>query len=317
MLIGVRQGACAFLTRGGIGLFNEHEKNWRFFKVFNIVIVTLLCLTIILPFLNIFALSLNDGTDAQRGGIYFFPREFSFENYIEVFKQSTILNALGISLFRTIVGTIISVLLTAMAAYALKSKTLPGRKSITFFIFFTMLFSGGIVPYYLVLTELNLTNTIWVYIIPSLYSVWNILIMRTFFQAIPDSIEEAARIDGCSEFQIFLKIIMPMSKPVIATIGLFNAVAHWNDWFSGSFYVRDAGLKPLATLLQEMLTRQAAMADALLRNSGAYAALEKVTVTGDSLKMATIILVVLPIIMIYPFVQKYFVKGVNIGSMKE
>ena len=152
-------------------------------KLSILIIVALLCLSIILPFLNILALSFNEGTDAQRGGIYFCPREFSFENYIEVFKQSTILNAFGISLFRTVVGTIISVFLTAMAAYALKTKTLPGRKVITFFIFFTMLFSGGIVPYYLVLTELNLTNTIWVYIIPSLYSVWNILIMSTFFQA--------------------------------------------------------------------------------------------------------------------------------------
>lgn len=298
-------------------MLDDHNKSWRFFKALNISIVILLSLSIILPFLNILALSLNEGTDAQRGGIHFFPREFSFENYLEVFKQSSILNAFGISVFRTVVGTIISVFLTAMAAYALKTRTLPGRKVITFIIFFTMLFSGGIVPYYLVLTELQLTNTIWVYIIPSLYSVWNILIMRTFFLQIPDSIEEAARIDGCSEFQIFIRIILPMSKPVIATIGLFNAVAHWNDWFSGSFYVRNPELKPLATLLQEMLTKQQAMADALLRNSGAYAMLEKITVTGDSLKMATIIIVVAPIIMIYPFIQKYFVKGVNIGSVKE
>jgi putative aldouronate transport system permease protein len=296
---------------------HHRKKSWNFFKVLNYTIVMLLCLSIILPFLNILALSFNEGTDAQRGGIYFIPREFSFQNYLEVFKQSTVLNALGISLFRTVVGTAISVILTAMAAYALKTRTLPGRKVITFFIFFTMLFSGGIIPYYLVLTELNLTNSIWVYIIPSLYSVWNILIMRTFFNQLPDSVIEAAKIDGCSEFQIFFRIVLPMSKPVIATIGLFNAVGHWNDWFSGAFYVRDPGLKPLATLLQEMLTRQQALADALLRNSGAYAALEKITVTGDSLKMATIIIVVAPIIIIYPFIQKHFTKGVNIGSVKE
>ncbi|MEH7273654.1 carbohydrate ABC transporter permease [Neobacillus vireti] len=298
-------------------MYRERKKSWSFFHVLNYTIIILLCLSIILPFLNILALSFNEGTDAQRGGIYFFPREFSIENYIEVFKQSTVLNAAGISIFRTVVGTVASVFLTAMAAYALKTTTLPGRRVITFFIFFTMLFSGGIVPYYLVLTDLNLTNTIWVYIIPSLYSVWNLLIMRTFFQGLPDSVIEAARIDGCGEFQIFLRIILPMSKPVIATIALFNAVAHWNDWFSGSFYVRDPELKPLATLLQEMLTRQQALADALLRNSGAYAALEKITVTGDSLKMATIIIVVAPIILVYPFVQKHFAKGVNIGSVKE
>ncbi|GHH97783.1 maltose ABC transporter permease [Neobacillus kokaensis] len=293
------------------------QKSWSFSQILNIFIVALLCLSIILPFLNILALSFNEGTDAQRGGIYFFPREFSVDNYLEVFKQSSVLNALGISVFRTVVGTAISVLLTAMAAYALNTRTLPGRKFITFFIFFTMLFSGGIIPYYLVLTELNLTNSIWVYIIPGLYSVWNILIMRTFFSQLPDSVFEAARIDGCSEFQIFFRIVLPMSKPVIATIGLFNAVGHWNDWFSGAFYVRDPNLKPLATLLQEMLTRQQALADALLRNSGSYEMLEKITVTGDSLKMATIIIVVAPIIIIYPFIQKHFTKGVNIGSVKE
>ena len=276
-----------------------------------------LCLSIILPFLNIIALSFNDGGDAQKGGIYFVPRDFTLDNYIEVFKQSTILNALGISLFRTIVGTVISVFLTAMAAYALKSKTLPYRKTITFFIFFTMLFSGGVIPYYLVLNDLNLTNTIWVYIIPSLYSVWNLLIMRTFFLTIPENIEEAAIIDGCNEFQLFTRIIIPMSRPVIATIALFNAVSHWNDWFTGSFFVRDSELRPLATLLQEMLTTQKALSDALKQNSVSYEMLERVTITGDSLKMATIIIVVIPVLFIYPFIQKHFNKGVNIGSMKD
>lgn len=299
-------------------MYDQYDRTYRFFNIFTYGIIILLCLSIILPFINILALSLNDGADAQRGGIHFWPREFSFENYISVFSQSNILKGFGISIFRTVVGTVISVFLTALAAYALKTKTLPGRKLITFFIFFTMLFSGGIVPYYLVLTELNLTDTIWVYIIPSLYSVWNLLIMRTFFMQIPDSIEEAARIDGCNEFQVFIRIILPMSKPVIATIGLFNAVAHWNDWFSGSFYVRNPDIKPLATVLQEMLTSQEALSELLMHNSGAtFELLDKVTVTGDSLKMATIIIVVLPIVMVYPFIQKHFAKGVNIGSVKE
>lgn len=308
----------ASFHHGGIRMYDQYDRSYKIFKLFTYGIIILLCLSIILPFLNIIALSLNDGADAQRGGIYFWPREFSLENYISVFKEANILRAFGISLFRTVVGTFISVFLTALAAYALKSKSLPGRKFFTVFIFFTMLFSGGIVPYYLVLTELHLTNSIWVYIIPSLYSVWNILIMRTFFAQIPESVEEAARIDGCNDFQIFMRIILPMSKPVLATIGLFNAVAHWNDWFSGSFYVRDPELKPLATLLQEMLTSQQALSELLMQNSGAnFELIDKITVTGDSLKMATIIIVILPIVMVYPFIQKYFVKGVNIGSVKE
>lgn len=207
----------------------------------------------------------------------------------------------------------------SMAAYALTIKTLPGRRVISFFIFFTMLFSGGAVPYYIVLTKLKLTNTIWVYVLPSLYSVTNILILRTSFNSLPYSVIEAARMDGASELTIFRKIVLPMSKPVIATITLFTAVGHWNDWYAGTFFVRKANLKPLATLLQEMLTRQEVLSDIILKNSGAdgYRALEKVTITGQSLQMATIIIVILPIILIYPFIQKYFVKGITIGSIKE
>lgn len=291
----------------------------RWYRFVNYALIILLSLTIILPFLHVLAISLNTGIDAQKGGILFWPREWTFENYIEVFKQENLMNGLFISLFRTVVGTVVSVALMSMAAYALTIKTLPGRKFITFFIFFTMLFSGGTVPYYLVLTELNLTNTIWVYIIPSLYNVMYILLLRTSFNQLPYSVIEAARIDGLSEFKIFRSIVLPMSKPVLATISLFTAVGHWNDWFSGTFYVREPFLKPLATLLQEMLTRQAALSDILLRSSGmhAYAHLDKVTITGESLQMATIIVVMIPMVLVYPFIQKYFVKGITVGSIKE
>ncbi|MEG0292904.1 carbohydrate ABC transporter permease [Enterococcus sp.] len=295
----------------------QESKSEKIFKVFNYTIVSALCLTIILPFLNILALSFNQGADSERGGIYFWPRAWTLENFSEVFRASDIMNAMGISIFRTVVGTFVSVLLTALAAYALKKKSLPGRRMLTFFIFFTMLFSGGTIPYYLVLKSIGLTNTIWVYIIPGLYSVYNIMIMRTFFMSIPVSLEEAARIDGATEFGIFFKLILPMSKPVITTIALFNAVNHWNDWFTGAFYVRNAKLRPLSTLLQEMLTKQEALSEALLRGTASYDSLSRITLTGESLKMATIIVAVAPIIVIYPFVQKHFVKGVSIGSIKE
>lgn len=288
-------------------------------RILNVILISLLCLSIVLPFMHILALAFNSGTDAQRGGILFWPREWSIENFIEVFKQDNLMNGLMISVFRTVVGTAVGVALMAMAAYALTIKTLPGRKYITIFIFFTMLFSGGMIPYYLVLTELNLTNTIWVYIIPSLYSVTNILLLRTFFTQLPISVIEAARIDGSGEFKIFRTLVLPMSKPVLATISLFTAVGHWNDWYSGTFYVRDEMLKPLATLLQEMLTRQNALSDILLRSSGAQAfeMLDRVTITSESLQMATIIVVMLPIVCVYPFIQKYFVKGITVGSIKE
>ena len=285
----------------------------------NYALLLLLCLSIILPTLNVLALALNVGTDAAKGGIFFWPRQFTLDNFKEVFSQSNIVNGFFISVFRTIVGTFLSVMLTAMAAYALKSKTLPGQKQITFFVFFTMLFSGGLIPYYIVLKELHLTNSIWVYIVPALYSVWNMMIMRSFFQQVPEGLEEAARIDGCSDLGIFFRIILPTSKPVIAAISLFNAVGHWNDWFTGTFYVRDPNLKPLSTVLQEMLTKQQALTETLMNTAGSLQMdmLDKMQVTGTSLKMATIIIVITPIVLVYPFLQKYFAKGVMIGSMKE
>lgn len=287
-------------------------------KAVNYLLILLMCLMILLPFLNILALSFNAGKDAERGGIFFWPRVWTLENYKEVFTSSNIDTAFAISAFRTILGTAASVVLTAMAAYALKFKSLPGVKAFTFIIFFTMLFGGGIIPYYMLLKSLSLTNNIWVYIIPSLYSAWNLIIMRTFFQQIHPSLEESARIDGYNDFAIFFRVIWPLSGPVIAVIALFNAVGHWNDWFTGAFYVRSADLRPLSTLLQEMLTRAEAMREVLEQAAGTrFDMLDRIQITGNSLKMATIIIVITPIVTIYPFIQKYFAKGVMIGSMKE
>ncbi|WP_372630869.1 carbohydrate ABC transporter permease [Cohnella sp.] len=289
----------------------------KIFKVVNYLLIIALCLSVILPFLNITALAFNPGKDAERGGIFFWPRIWSLENFEKVFEASNIATAFGISIFRTFVGTIASVFLTAMAAYALKSRTLPGGKFLMMFVFFTMLFSGGIIPYYMLLKTIHLTNNIWVYVIPSLYSAWNLIIFRTFFQQIHPSLEESARIDGYNDFSIFVRIIMPLSRPVIAVIGLFSAVNHWNDWFTGAFYVRSADLRPLSTLMQEMLMSTEAMRETLEQAAGSYKMIERIQVTGNSLKMAMIIVVVTPIVIIYPFVQRYFAKGIMIGSMKE
>lgn len=299
---------------------SETMKTSKWTRLFFHLLLVVLCLLIILPFLHILALAFNSGKDAAVGGIWFWPRAWSWENFAEVFKQDNLLTGLGISVFRTVLGTFIGVFLMAMCAWALTIPGLPFSSQITFFIFFTMLFSGGTVPYYLVLSELKLTNTIWVYILPSLYSVTNILLLRSSFKQLPMSIMEAARIDGMGEFKIFTNIVLPMSKPTVATVALFTAVGHWNDWFSGSFYVRKAELKPLATILQEMLTRQASLADVLLKagsSSAAYQQLDAIEITGQSLQMATIMVVILPIIIMYPFIQKYFVQGITIGSVKE
>ncbi|SDT32774.1 carbohydrate ABC transporter membrane protein 2, CUT1 family [Paenibacillaceae bacterium GAS479] len=288
-------------------------------KFINYLLIIALCLSIVLPFLNILALAFNAGKDAESGGIYFWPRVWSLENFEKVFDSTNIVSAFGVSVFRTVVGTFAGVVLTAMAAYALKSKTLPGGKYFMLFIFFTMLFSGGIIPTYMLYKSLHLLDNIWIYVLPGLYSAWNLIIFRTFFQQIHVSLEESARIDGYNDISIFWKIILPLSRPVIAVIALFTAVGHWNDWFTGAFYIRTEELRPLSTLLQEMLLSAEALRDTLTEAAGVanYERLAKIQVTANSLKMATIVVVVTPIILVYPFVQRHFAKGAMIGSIKE
>ncbi|GMQ59013.1 carbohydrate ABC transporter permease [Vallitalea sediminicola] len=288
----------------------------KIFHILNILILSLFSLAVILPILNIIALSLNGGKDAAMGGVYFWPRVFTLDNYKAVFNDNRIITGYKITILRTVIGTVSSIFLTAMAAFALKSRTLPGRRVITFLIFFTMLFSGGTIPYYMLLRNTGLLNTFWVYVIPSLYSTWNIIMMRTFFEGISISLEESAKLDGCNDFTVFIKIILPLSKPVIAVIALFNGVAHWNDWFTGAYFVTNADLHPVQTILQEMLTTQAKLKE-LMSDSYQSAQFAKRAVTGESLKMATIVVSTLPIVLVYPFIQKYFAKGVMIGAIKE
>ena len=284
-------------------------------RAVNVALIILFLAAIIAPFLNIVALSLNDGMDAQMGGISFWPRQWTLDNYKEVFEDPTLLNAYKITILRVVIGTISSVFLTALAAYALKFSSLPGRKFFTMMILFTMLFSGGIVPYYILLKNIGLINQFWVYIIPGFYSAWNILLMRTFFAGIPDSLEESAKLDGANDFQVFFAIIIPISKPVIAVISLFNGVGHWNAWFDGTFFVSDASLHPLQTVLRAMLMSAEALRKRMfiLQMAPQDA---RLNVTTESLKMATIIVATVPILLIYPFIQKYFVQGVMIGSVK-
>ncbi|MBT3276239.1 MAG: carbohydrate ABC transporter permease [Spirochaetales bacterium] len=292
--------------------YSAGEKTGR---IVNTACIVLFLIAIIAPFLNIIALSLNDGMDAQMGGISFWPRAWTLDNYREVFEDPDLLNAYKITILRVVIGTASSVLLTALAAYALKFPTLPGRTFFTMMILFTMLFSGGIVPYYILLKSIGLTNRFWVYIIPGFYSAWNILLMRTFFGTIPASLEESAKLDGANDFRIFFAIILPISKPVISVIALFNGVGHWNDWFAGTFFVSDKALHPLQTVLRAMLMSAEALRKRMfiLQMAPDDA---RLTVTTESLKMATIIVATIPVVLIYPFIQKYFVKGVMIGSVK-
>ncbi|QHQ63501.1 ABC transporter permease subunit [Anaerocolumna sedimenticola] len=279
------------------------------------VILIALCLIILLPCINVLALSFNEGADAAKGGVYFFPRLFTLANYKEVFADGSIMKAYKITIARTVIGTAASLLVTSLAAYSLKETKLPGRKVITILITFTMLFSGGMIPTYIQYNKLHLLNSFWVYVVPSLVSVTYLLMMRTFFEAIPDSLEESAKLDGCGYFKIYTKIMLPLSKPVIAVVGLYTAVNHWNDWFSGAFYMKSSELWPVQTVLQQMLSRAMAAQQEVSSVSQAIAHSAN-TVTSDSLKMAAVIVTTVPILCIYPFVQKYFAQGAMIGAVK-
>ena len=268
-------------------------------------------------FLNIFALALNEGSEASRGGIYFWPRVFTFENFVYIFKNEQLLRAYIITVSRTLIGTTLSVLFTSIAAFGFKSKTMPGRNLMMGILFFTTLFSGGVVPYYILLNNLHLTKSFLIFILPFMYSVYNIIILRTYFSSISISLEESAKIDGAGEFKVFFSIILPMSKPVIAVVALFNGVMHWNDWFTGTFYVRNETILPVATLLHQMISNSQAIVRMMQTSSHAAVHLQRMEVTTQSLQMAMVIICTLPIMFLYPFVQKYFVQGIMIGAIKE
>jgi putative aldouronate transport system permease protein len=294
----------------------------RTYMITNYTVLTLFCATALYPFIYFLALSFNDGYDAMRGGIYFWPRVFTMENFDKAFSNPLIVNSFMISIARTVLVTVLSVLLTALLAYALSRKGLPGRKYIVFFFFFTTLFGGGLIPTFILYRQLHILNTFWVLVIPSLYSFFNAIVMKTFFDGIPASLSESARIDGASELAIFGRIILPLSMPVLATIALFVGVGSWNDWFTGQFFIQNQELQPAATFLNRMIS-EASFATMTGGNGGS--AIQNMSetqmqlrgVTPEAMRMTFVIIITTPIICVYPFLQKYFVKGVLVGSLKE
>ena len=278
----------------------------RALAVITYTLVTLLCLVIILPCLNVLALSLNDGKDSARGGVYFWPRVWTLDNYREVFRDGAIIRAYRITVLRTVIGTLLSLAATAFAAFALQQQELPGRKTILFLITFTMLFSGGTIPTYIQYKELGLLDTFWVLVIPSLISVTYLMMMRAFFDGIPFAMQEAAKLDGCGYLGILFRVILPLSKPVLAVIGLY----------AGAFYMTTDKLWPVQTVLQQMLARAMAASERIAVDASDAIARAQTGATSDSLKMAAIIITILPIVCVYPFIQKYFTKGALLGAVK-
>ncbi|OMF36890.1 ABC transporter permease [Paenibacillus sp. FSL H8-0548] len=284
-------------------------------------LLVLLGLATLYPFWNSAVISFNLGLDTAKGGITFWPRMFTLDNYKIVFQNERILDAFLISVLRTVAGTLISIFFTAIFAYGLSVKGVIGKKFYMIFAIITMYFSGGLIPFYLLNRELGLMDTFWVLIIPTAVSVWNMIIFRTFFMGLPEGLEESAKIDGASTFGIFFKIVLPLSGPVIATLSLFTAVYHWNDWFSATIFINDAKLYPIQTLLQQIMNSNTMSEQLSIAAQGSGAATDALSrmqsVTSKSLTMATMMVATIPIVLVYPFVQRFFVKGVLIGSLKE
>lgn len=285
---------------------------YRIFMGFNVTFLLLVCASTLFPFVFVIARSFASELEILERGIFFLPSRPTFEAYDYLLRGgSPILTGYINTIFITVFGTLFNMTLTTMLSYVISKKYLPGRNAVTFMVFFTMIFGGGLIPTFLVVRSTGLLNNIWSMVIPAAVSPWNALILRNFFQTVPDSLEESARLDGASDPVILLRIYLPLSLPAIATIGLFYAVANWNVWFSAAIYINDADKWPLQLVLREILNR-VEMLDDFMRESF----LESHKPASESVRAAATIVAVVPIMCVYPFIQKYFVKGVMVGSVK-
>jgi putative aldouronate transport system permease protein len=264
------------------------------------------------PFWHVLMYSLSDPKLAMGGGLFLWMKGFSLTSYELLLKSKGIYYAYGNSIFRLVIGTAINIVLTAMLAYPLSIRRFVGRNTITLMIFFTMLFSGGMIPTYLIVKELGLIDSIWSLIIPSALSAWNLIILKNYFQSLPAELEESANIDGASPMRILFSVILPVSGPVIAAIALFYGVAHWNSYFDAILYINSDAKQVLQVFLRTMLQSSSLQQVQGTDNFAASIGL----VTEESVKMATVVVSVIPMLIVYPFLQKYYVKGVMVGSIK-
>jgi len=279
------------------------------------IVMILVCFLCIYPIWYVIVNSFNDAKDAMMGGIYWWPRQFSIKNYQTVFEDSSVMQAFKITFGKTIFGTTLNVFFTAMVAYPLSKNHLVGRKIFMKFGTVTLFFSGGLIPTFLLFKQLDLLNNFLVYIIPAAFNFFNLLIFINFFREIPAALEESARIDGANDWTIFMKIILPLSKPVLATIALFAGVGQWNDYFGGLMFMTNrVDLEPIQTYLYRMVAQvQSSQVAGSISASNITAS----ETTSTSIKLAAMVITTLPICCVYPFLQKYFVKGMMVGAVKE
>lgn len=284
----------------------------RVLSVVCYIVAIVFAVCCLIPFIMALSASFTSEVALARNGFALYPTEFSTQAYKLLFKTSQIFQSYGVSLFVTIVGTLLSLACSVLLAYPLSTGQLKYSSQINFFVYFTMLFSGGLVPTYMLISRyLHMKDSIWVLIIPILINPWNMFLLRNFFASIPASMAESARIDGANDFTIMWKIILPCATPALATIGLFYALAYWNNWFQALMYIDKSALKPLQAIIMEMLRNTEFMKQ--MAGQIGISSLDLPTTTS---KMATAMVTIGPIVLVYPFVQKYFTSGIMVGSVK-
>ncbi|GAE32668.1 carbohydrate ABC transporter permease [Halalkalibacter hemicellulosilyticus] len=288
----------------------------KIFEVINYILMSLVIVVMLYPFLNVLAISFNESSDTVRGGIYAWPRAFTLDNYQVIMQYDSLVTGFINSVLRTVIGTVLGLFICAMVAYVLSRRDFQARRFVSTVIVLTMFFSGGLIPTYMLMRDLGLINTFAVYILPLLVSAWNIIIIRSFMDGLPFALQESAKMDGANDFTIFWRIILPICKPVLATIALFIAVMQWNMWFDT--YIYNSANASLTTLQYELMK--------ILQNTSTSAGIDSVRggqgtelmnrVSPESVRMAITIVTIVPILLVYPFLQRYFVKGMTLGAVK-
>ncbi|QGQ95002.1 carbohydrate ABC transporter permease [Paenibacillus psychroresistens] len=299
---------------------NHESVSYKIFKICNITLLTILVIIMIFPYVNVLAYAFNDSMDSQFGGITIYPRVFTFDNFNLLLQNNAIIQAFWISILRVVIGTAFAVMVQYACAYAFMMRGITGRGLILIFLLIPLYFNGGLIPTYLIYSKMHILNSFMVYILPVSFSLYNMVIIRSYLYSIPESLGESARMDGANDFTIMMRVYMPLSLPIIAVMTLWTAVSHWNDWVTTLYFITNHKLFTLQYILMQILKEGDRVAklleEAIIHRINPVASSQQ-HITPAAIRAANIIITTLPIVIMYPFLQKYFVKGVSMGAVKE
>ena len=296
-------------------MIRNHSLSDRLFDLMLTVFLGGVFLVTFYPFWNILVVSLNDATDAVRGGLYWWPREFTLDSYRTIFRNGELINSVKVTVLRTIIGTPLSVIVISMMAFALSKRDLIAWKWFNLFFIFTMYFGGGLIPTYMIVKSLGLIDSFWVFVFPGMIGVFLMILIRTYMEQLPAELEESAKMDGTNDLQLYARVVMPLCVPVLATIALFVGIGHWNAWYDSYIYTYNPDLKTLQAVLVKILNQY--QTGAMLSEAEQLANTNKrIPVSGESIRMAVTMVATIPVLLVYPFIQRYFVKGIMMGAIK-